>query len=420
MAALSPLASLSSALALGEGFQFHVLVCDSARQASAALRELFEGLERDAGLVRVAHIDPYAERSTLQPLSFAELSAAVLEPLAAGPAAPRLTAIDASRATPADMGAWRELFRRLNERRNAIASTLAGALLVVVPPALETALAQQAPDLWSIRGTTVVLPSAPRREPAAAQDRAPSDTEPGLVGVDTATAEGALGAAMRQASEAATPAALRAALVHLTRLARREQASGALATARAAYGEALRAAERLLLAGRRRPEDEDSLRGILSGLGAVQQAQGDVAGAVGSYGRALEISSKLAAGDPGSVQWQRELAMSHSQLGDVQQTQGDLAGALESGRRALEIRGRLAAGDPSNVQWQRELAMSHSQLGDVQQAQGDVAGALESCRRALEIRGKLAAGDPGNAQWQRELAVGHSQLGDEQQAQGDV
>lgn len=72
------------------------------------------------------------------------------------PGVARTTVVHCGGTRGASVDAWRPLFRRLNENRNAVVREHDGALVVIVSEAQIEALAGEAPDLWSIAIVRVV------------------------------------------------------------------------------------------------------------------------------------------------------------------------------------------------------------------------------------------------------------------------
>ena len=169
---------LINAVALGEGFQFHILACAEPLVASAALELLRQEVAQLLHTaVSVLYLSPYlsdsrrerprqaapeqSSRGTL--LTYEQLAEYVLRPLVSPRAAtansgPVIVVIDATWASQADEVVWLPLFQRMNEVRNTIAQRCPGALILCVSPGLERAFAQNAPDFWSIRGALVHVP----------------------------------------------------------------------------------------------------------------------------------------------------------------------------------------------------------------------------------------------------------------------
>jgi hypothetical protein len=156
-------ARLVRSLALSDRFRFYLLVVEApeAARAVAAILEHEVAAAREAP-VHVVWLDPYDDRAEgSAPMPWRRLVDAVLAPLlepSAELSSPEAIVIaDAARAPAADEDAWRILFQRMNERRNAVAGALRGALVLALPPALERVFAHAAPDFWSIRSLSIVV-----------------------------------------------------------------------------------------------------------------------------------------------------------------------------------------------------------------------------------------------------------------------
>src|SRR5689334_6271661 len=132
---------LCRALALAEGFQFQLALCNTARLSAALQVWLADEvtLERETS-VEVERLSPYpldwraAGPSGLDQAALGEL---VLGGLMRGPGDGRLVFVDAARAGSRDRDAWATLLMRLNERRNGIARQLAGSLTLILPPSFD-------------------------------------------------------------------------------------------------------------------------------------------------------------------------------------------------------------------------------------------------------------------------------------------
>jgi len=166
---------LAEVLLLGEGFQLCVVTCPTKAAADELFTRLGEALDAAAGPAPgVIRLGPHGgvpdpDRAR-KPVTMATLTAVVLGPLELGPAERSGGAvslfIDATGAGEEDGPAWRTLFRRLNEHRNAYARQLGVSLVLCLPPALWIALAREAPDLWSIRSLDVEGADEGPAEPA--------------------------------------------------------------------------------------------------------------------------------------------------------------------------------------------------------------------------------------------------------------
>ncbi len=153
------LAPLVTALALGDGFQFLVLVVSSQTEADTALARIQRELQRRTGkLTLVARLAPSS------PTTIGQLEREVLDPLAQ-PGAAGLVVIDATASDVGDEPAWAELFRRLNARRNGLDRVLGRPLILCLPAELEGVFIREAPDFWSIRSLRVELSRHKRTRP---------------------------------------------------------------------------------------------------------------------------------------------------------------------------------------------------------------------------------------------------------------
>lgn len=157
---------LVRSLALSDRFRFYVLVVEGepvVRAVAAALKQDVAAA-REAP-ARVVRIDPYrapAYRPGPIPwrLLVDEVLVPLVDPRADVAAAEAIVMIDASAAPPSDDDAWRVLFQRMNERRNVVAASLRGALVLALPARMERVFAHAAPDFWSIRSLSAVVSAA--------------------------------------------------------------------------------------------------------------------------------------------------------------------------------------------------------------------------------------------------------------------
>ncbi len=142
---------------LEESFAFHLIVADTHGVLEAALARLPEGIK------------------VLQPrptegLLASEATQTILEALD--------RAIDDAQHSPVLLDAmaadrdpaWAAVFRRLNELRNGLELRHAGPLIIAVSPVGESSLGQEAPDLWSRRGSGMRLRDQRLRNEGRAAD----------------------------------------------------------------------------------------------------------------------------------------------------------------------------------------------------------------------------------------------------------
>lgn len=434
-AALRPnweLRHLLEAIALGDGFQFHILVCDSPRVADSAI-----ALIAKKGSRRMLRIDPYRgdalsrHRSdsgwaTDRPVpSLQQLARAVLSPfneLEIG-RGPEVVVIDASQATSQEEPAWREVFCILNIRRNVIAKRFAGSLVLCVPPALEVAFAHEAPDFWSIRGATVTV-TAPEVRFASPQFGEESPIKQGR-GVDSEPyrelepLRAAIEAAsIRNERSPSDPLAMRALAIQLSRSGLQEEERGSLARARRAFEQSLDLRRRLLKREPHRRERQVELSQGLDDLGRVLESSGSWREALGAYEESLGLLRELVSQEPNRGEWLRALAVNLERIGDVESSLGDLRRALLSYEEAIALDRRLVTKDPDQPEWQRDLAVALNKLGDVQARQGAPERALSSYGESLALMRHLLTLYPGRLEWLRDLSATLDRLGDLERRQG--
>lgn len=152
-------------LTLVERFHAVMVTCEMPRVANELVDILRTDVSERRGVeMLVVRLDPYAKReNALEPMSERWLLDEVLEKLVFPPpehqGASVLTIVDASNAMPADDDAWSLLFQRMNERRNAIMQAIAGPFLVVGPKRYVALVGRSAPDVWSIVGAIVDVPT---------------------------------------------------------------------------------------------------------------------------------------------------------------------------------------------------------------------------------------------------------------------
>lgn len=216
---------LCEVLALADGFQFQMVVCETPRVGAALLLWLDSEIARRRGeAVTLMRLSPYpfVPWDATAGLPPEELARLILEPLVSLQSAEVGTCvIDASPASSRDHEAWVWLFKRINERRNLIASRFQRPLSIFLSPALEVELIHAAPDLWSVRSLATTI-----RTPAGM----PVRTLPySLAARPLSMAEGVAAEELAQARQAAAtghPAALRRLAILLLRHAEAELFEG--------------------------------------------------------------------------------------------------------------------------------------------------------------------------------------------------
>lgn len=131
------LSSTITGIELNEGFGLFVVAGRTHLSARLAQRVLRERL-------------PMAAHGEFAPGVAAEQLSRILS------ATPRPTVVRMAAKDAAAVDAWRPVFRRLNENRNAIARTHDSTLVLIVAEDQTEALAAEAPDLWSVAIIRVV------------------------------------------------------------------------------------------------------------------------------------------------------------------------------------------------------------------------------------------------------------------------
>lgn len=341
---------LANALALGDGFQFHILVCHSPVQVRQCLDALAEAVPaRRGGRLHTQRLMPDTP-STGELLDGAQLTAAITAGLSALPlpaADERVLAVlDASFVADAEVPAWRQLFRRLNEQRNALAGTLDAALLLCLSPTLEPIFAREAPDFWSIRGVSVRLDAQPLAAPPSSQ-----------LGKEISSGE-VRNLALTTAEEE----------IPVLRLA----------------VSALR--HRISL----QPDDpniQHTLAIQLGLLGDLLHVRNRSNEALEAYRETQRLMEGLTTTKPERADYQRDLAVSYQRLGDLMTALGQGEAARDYFIKDLDIAQRLAQAEPQRADYQRDLIVSLVKLSEIAPAT-----ATQHLTRALSIAQSLKAG----------------------------
>ena len=413
---------LANALALGDGFQFHILVCHSPLQVGQSLTTLAEAIPALRGGSLITRPLLPATFSPDKPLDSA-LTAAVTEGLSTlpPPAADErvLAVLDASFVAETEIPAWRQLFRRLNEQRNAVADHADAALLLCLSPTLEPIFAHEAPDFWSIRGVSV------RLEAEAPAPTLSSQRTPAAPSVDISLAALASTAdelpALRQAVEAlrqrasAYPDDLdikQALAIQLSRLGDALHRSGCTQNAVQAHLETRAILEHLIATKPDIASVQANLAVTYERLGNLMTALGKGGDARDYFVKALDIRQRLAQAEPKRADYQRDLSVSYTTLGNLMTTLGQGEEARDYRLKDLAIAQRLAEAEPQRADYQRDLSVSYIKLGDLMSTLGKGDEARDYILEALDIHQRLAQAEPQRADYQRDLSVSYERLGD--------
>lgn len=422
---------LTTALALGDGFQFHIVVCHSPRQVRNLVATLTQAVPaRRGGSLRIEHLHPASLRQRDQALDGDALTAYVTQALGglARPAADerQLIVLDASFAAQADTPAWSLLFRRLNEQRNALAHALDAALLLCITPHLEPIFAHEAPDFWSVRGVSVRLEpvreeegqdlrlSAIRLLRGQLQQTGASPNN--LIGVDEAEferlqAELPVLRAQVQATKNDV-GALWAFSVILARLGDGFVMHGRHRDALVVYQEMLEIAEGLtrLLPGDLHVQSAQVL--VRTAISSRLQALGEVGEAVEVSKKALVIARRLVAAAPDLPDHRRNLRVALSQFGNLAVLLGNDDEALTAYQEAVALAEDLARAAPERSEDQTALALTYGELGAVLTSLQRYDEAQQYLVDALAIHAHWATLEPGRFDYQQHLAKANQRLGD--------
>ena len=422
---------LTTALALGDGFQFHIVVCHSPRQVRNLIATLTQAVPaRRGGSLRTEHLHPDSLRQRDQALDGDALTAYVTQALGglARPAADerQLIVLDASFARQADTAAWSLLFRRLNEQRNALAHALDAALLLCLTPHLEPIFAHEAPDFWSVRGVSVRL--EPVREEEGqdlwlsaiqvlrGQFQQTGGSPKNLVGVDEAEFErlqAELPALRAQVQATKNDVgALWAFSIILARLGDGFVMHGRHRDALVVYQEMLEIVDRL---ARLLPDDlyvQSAQVLVRMAISSGHQALGEVGEAVEVSKKALVIARSLVAAAPDRPDHRRSLRVALSQFGNLAVLLGNDDEALSAYREAVLFAEHLACVAPEQSEDQTVLASSYGDLGAVLTNLKRYEEAQRYLEKALTIHEHLAARELGRLDYQQHRIKAYQRLGE--------
>ncbi|HSV65151.1 MAG TPA: tetratricopeptide repeat protein [Mycobacteriales bacterium] len=331
---------------------------------------------------------------------------------------------------------WRSLLLRLNERREAVRTTIPAGLVLTGPAWLLPLTRDLAPDLWSYRSTVYLASylAAHRAGPPAA---APDPSRP-----QAAVPSGELAAFVDRALAPAvepTPAVaplLREAETEL-QAGRAHQvitlADRALAATTSASDQALALA--LIALGREAQEDtataidrarealglgEPLGRGRTDELLNLMAGGPDAARTEWALERQVAIARREAANSEQSAASLRTLSGALDRLADAHERRGDLDTALAEFTEALGIDRRLAERDNDTPDSLRDLTAALDRVGDIHQARGDLDTALAHYTESLDLSRHLRTTYGDTPDSLRDLTVALDRVGDIHQARGDL
>lgn len=420
---LSPaLTPLIGTLALGKGFQFHALICHDKRQIRPLLQPLREAVQGRRGHpIQLEHLLPSELLPHTQALEGEALIRLVLNCLISlskpgASEALQLILLDASSADGDDFPAWRLLFQRLNGMYDALRDSLPAGLLICLPPALEKAFIQDAPEFWGNRRTTVRLESAqgaPSQTPVLEHLPQVQETPVDPPSPELLAARAALKARTQD------PTLRRQLMVLLGKRGDEQAQKGHSAEALKAYRECVILSTSLTRLDPANTRWQRDLFVSQIKMGNVLLGRSEAAEALKAFRASHAIAETLACQDPGNTLWQRDLSVSLDRLGDAFQALEDADAALEAFQERLGIVDGLARLDPDNTQLQRDQAVSCLKIGDLQLAAEHHREALASFQRGVFITRALAHKEPHNLLCLRDLSVSYNKIGDMLLAQGD-
>ena len=274
------------------------------------------------------------------------------------------------------------LLARLNERRVGLLA-LARPLLLIGRGDAELAVAMVAPDLWSIRSASFVVPAWALDTAASLPLHAPSLDE----------------------DMPLTPGSLAAVALWDRALASYRQAI-------AQHGGAVPGVA----------DDASPQLALDLGFDAIAHAvrlrQLTLAERVLADLASLVVTDPVVADEPPQVlrrtlQWQFWAA-------ELAGLQGQWHGAQAHTLHALAMAKRLMKLTGESPQALRDWSVSLEKVGDVQRALGDVAGARERYEDSLKVRERLVKLTGESPEALRDLAIALEQLGDWSQAHGEA
>lgn len=410
-------------------------VPEQNQAAPATAQQLAETITRDC-LARILPAPPQPRLLLLdlhQALPRA-LAALLPEPGALDDTTPSLLqqAITDSRAL---------LLSRLNERRAQLAPS--GPVLILLPEDWTKPAAQYAPDLWTMRLSSLYLPLPPLAD-AEAEPHQERNAEPvaspraaerkilerwqaalrtgqtqglpiadGWIAAQTSAKLGNGQEAERIAALCLQLAYQRGGLpeqmVSQNILGDMRLRRGALEQAHEAYSVALTLTQKLLS---NEPDNTQWQRDLSVSYGKVADIlrRSDPAAALAHYQSSLKIARDLAQREPNNTQWQRDLSVSYNKVADVLR-RSDPATAFAHYKASLKIRQALARLDPDNTERQRDLSVSYNKLADIM-CRRDPTAALAHYQSSLKIAQDLARREPDNTQYQRDLSISHNKVAD--------
>ena len=322
----------------------------------------------------------------------------------------QLTAIDGTEEAGWDQ-VRAELLSRLNEAREWLVRSYARPLVLCLPAAWRTQVAQLAPDLWHIRSYSAkVQPVAATSAPAGLADTQNSSLQAVVMRQLNPVSTNVAAARARLAKKPADPALMRELSVALSEVGDVQLELGAITEALGIYHESLEIFHQLRRVLGDSPQVLRDLSVSLSKVGDAQTQAGQGAEALSACRESLEICRQLRQALGDSPQVLRDLSVSLSKVGEAQTQAGQGAEALGAYRESLEICRQLRQALGDSPQVLRDLSVSLDRVGDAQTQAGQGAEALGAYRESLDIRRQLRQALGDSPQVLDDLAVSLERL----------
>ena len=341
------------------------------------------------------------------------------------------------------------LLARLNERRAPLMQA-SRAVVLAGPAVYEAQAAEVAPDLWSVRDFSTLVPvwvtgdspsaaSMPLPEPTPsdalgqlwvaawarhearlAEEDASSrlDLSLGFSVVTEALRHRQLARARQVLEQTAaalptgdeTGAGLRLSAQQLTLEGDLAMQERQLSLARQRYEQGLRVSERLVKVTGESPEALRDWWVSLIKVGDVQSSLGSLEEARQRYEQGLRVSERLVKVTGESPEALRDWSISLERLGDVQRWLGSLEEARQRYEQGLRVRERLVKVTGESPQALFDLACSVERVGVLHQQAGDAPAARACFEREVWLAEMALRQSPLSVEFQNLLANARARL----------
>ena len=363
------IAEFRTALALNDGFVFHMIVAETRDQVRQALEA--------AGVTAPWWFEP-AYMGDQEPLEAAQQLLRGLDALfQQAEHAPRPVVLNLAGRDRAEEPALRLMFRILNQHRDGIRRQVPAPFLLALSRRLEALFIAEAPDFRAIRssGMRLVLPP-----PNLSGENTLAVAAPATPRFSPGNREGL----ERRLSEARTLPAPLQDLAALCASLGESHAESAPERALPFLEEAAGYYRALIAQGR--GQFRSNLADLLLRVGDVQGALGAREAALAATREAVEIHRALAAAQPDA--FRPALAGSLNNVGNRLSDLGQREAALAAAREATDLYRSLAAARPDA--FRPDLAMSLNNLGAMLADLGEREAALAAAREAVVLYTDLA------------------------------